>query len=105
MRRTPYLIYTEVKSLRRCVVNDQSLSAALAPLEPLLSDPSVIEIMVDRPDRVLIERQGQLLESGVRFASSDDLRAAIDAALALGGVKFGPGQTIAEARLPDDSRV
>lgn len=86
-------------------MNEKNSPAALAPLDPLLTDPSVTEIMVDRLDRVLCVRAGQLQEAGVRFASTEDLRAAIDAALGLGGVKLEPGQTIAEARLPDDSRV
>jgi pilus assembly protein CpaF len=86
-------------------MNEKISSTALAPLEPLLTDPSVTEIMVDRIDRVLCVRAGQVQETGIRFESIEDLRAAIDAALALGGVKFEPGQTIAEARLSDDSRV
>ncbi len=86
-------------------MSEETFPAALVPLDPLLSDPSVIEIMVDRPDRVLCVRAGMLQESGIRFASPEDLRAAIDAALALGGVKFQPGQTVADARLSDDSRV
>jgi pilus assembly protein CpaF len=86
-------------------MTENRLPPALALLEPLLADPSVVEITVDRPDRVLFSRGGLLQESGIRFASPEDLRTAIEAALALGGVKFEPGQTIAEARLPDDSRV
>ena len=77
----------------------------LAPLAPLLQDPDVLEIMVDGPERVIVERKGKLEETGVKFGSEKALRAAIDAALALGGVKFGAGETIADARLPDDSRV
>ncbi len=86
-------------------MNEQTSPTGLARLEPLLRDPAVTGIMVDRLDRVLIERQGHLQEADIRFESTEDLRAAIDAALALGGVKLEPGQTIAEARLPDDSRV
>lgn len=77
----------------------------LAPLEPLLRDPDVLEIMVDGPDRVVVERLNQLEVTNVKFGSEKALRAAMDAALALGGVKFDPGQTVADARLPDDSRV
>lgn len=86
-------------------MNAKTMPAALAPLESLLTDPAVTEIMVDRLDRVLCVRSGQLQAADVRFASTEELRAAIDAALALGGVTLEPGQTIAEARLPDDSRV
>ena len=86
-------------------MTEQPRPAALALLEPLLNDSAVTEIMVDRPDRVFVVRSGQLQEANVQFASIEDLRAAIDAALAQGGVKFEAGQTLAEARLPDDARV
>ena len=86
-------------------MTEQSRPAALALLEPLLNDSAVTEIMVDRPERVFVVRSGQLQEANVQFASIEDLRAAIDAALAQGGVKFEAGQTLAEARLPDDARV
>ena len=86
-------------------MSTETSQTALAPLAPLLSDPAVTEIMVDRLDRVLIVRDGELQAVDLRFASEEALRAAIDAALALGNVKFAPGQTIAEARLSDDSRV
>ncbi len=82
-----------------------TLPVALASLEPLLADPSVTEIMIDRIDRVLCVRADRLQEAGIHFASTDELRAAIDAVLALGNAKFEPGQTIAEARLSDDSRA
>jgi len=79
--------------------------SALTPLETLLQDPEVTEIMVDRVDRVLVDRRGELVQTEVKFESPAALRAAIDAALALGGVTFEPNQAIAYARLPDDSRV
>lgn len=86
-------------------MDDNTLRNSLAPLEPLLSDPEVQEILVDAADRVLVERRGKLEESGVTFASPEAVRAAIEAALALGGVAFEPGQTVADARLSDGSRV
>lgn len=82
-------------------------TSPLTILEPLLQDPAVTEIMIDGPDRVTVERRGQpeLQEAGLRFASPEALRATIDAVLALGGAAFQPGQTVAEARLPDGSRA
>lgn len=85
-------------------MTEQPRPAALALLKPLLNDSAVTEIMVDRPERVFVVRSGQLQEAVSQFASREDLRAAIDAALALGGVNSA-GQTLAEARLPDDTRV
>lgn len=81
------------------------MSDALAPLEPLLADETVTEIMIDAPDRVLVERKGKVEEAGIAFASVEALRATIDAVLALGGVVIQPDQTIAEARLADGTRV
>jgi pilus assembly protein CpaF len=78
---------------------------ALAPLEPLLQDSEVQEILVDAPDRVLVERQGKLELSAVKFDSVEAVQAAIEAALGLAGVAFEPGQTVADARLSDGSRV
>ncbi|MCB9134853.1 MAG: CpaF family protein [Anaerolineales bacterium] len=77
----------------------------LAPLEPLLSDPDVQEIMVDASDKVLVERHNQIVETDVKFASAEALRAAIDAALALGGAAFQPGETVCDTTLTDGTRV
>ena len=86
-------------------MNENEIRKALEPLETLLSDESVIEIMVDAPDRVIVERKGKLVDAGVRFESPEALRAAIDAVLTLGGTAFKPGQTVADVRLPDGSRA
>lgn len=83
----------------------QTTSDPLAPLEPLLSDPRVTEIMIDGPQRVLVERQGRLEDAGVRFESAEALRALVDAVLALAGETFKPGQTVCDARLADGTRV
>ncbi len=77
----------------------------LAPLEPLLSDPEVNEIMVDAPDRVLVQRREKIVETEVKFASVEALRAAMDAALALGGAAFKPGETVCDTQLLDGTRV
>ena len=86
-------------------MNHNDNRKALETLETLLADESVTEILVDAPDRVIVERRGKLGDAGVRFESPEALRAAIDAALALGGAKFQPGQTVAHTRLADGSRI
>ncbi len=83
----------------------QTSSDPLAALEPLLQDPAVVEIMIDSPERVLVERHGRLEEAGVRLASAEALRALVDAVLALGGEAFRPGQTVCDTRLEDGTRV
>ena len=76
----------------------------LGPLEPLLSDPSVTEIMVNGPDRVWIERQGQLrrVESGL---DADRLRIVIERILRPLGLRADRTAPFVDARLPDGSRV
>ncbi|NUM46676.1 MAG: Flp pilus assembly complex ATPase component TadA, partial [Anaerolineales bacterium] len=77
----------------------------LSPLEPLLADQDVNEIMVDAPDRVLVQRREKIVETEVKFASVEALRAAMDAALALGGAAFKPGETVCDTQLSDGTRV
>jgi len=84
---------------------EKDLLKALGPLAPLYSDPAVLEIMVDAPERVLVERSGRLEEAGVRFESPEALRAVIDAALALGDVRLAPGQTVGDVRLSGAARM
>jgi len=86
-------------------MNEKELLTALGPLALLYSDPAVLEIMVDTPDRALVERGGRLEDAGIRFDSPEALRAVIDATLALAGVELAPGQTISDVRLTDGARM
>lgn len=82
--------------------------ALLGPLAPLQTDPMIMEIVVDKPDRVYVERSGSglgLEEAGVTFDSAEALQAVIDAALALGGIQLSPEKSTGEVRLPDGSRL
>jgi pilus assembly protein CpaF len=86
----------------------QDFPNLLGPLAPLQADPTIMEIVVDAPDRVYLARNDNawtLAEAGVKFDSPEAVRSVIDAALALGGVRLGPERTIGEARLPDGSRL
>jgi pilus assembly protein CpaF len=72
----------------------------------LYNDPDISEILVDSPERVLVERRGAGLEdSGVRFDSAEALRSVVEATLAVGGVRLGEGETLAEARLGQEARM
>jgi pilus assembly protein CpaF len=77
----------------------------LGPLEPLLGDPSVDEIMVSGTQPVWVERGGRLEATGVRFAREQDLRDAIERILAPLGRRVDEAEPLADARLPDGSRV
>jgi pilus assembly protein CpaF len=80
-------------------------SFGLGPLEPLLRDPSVDEVMVNGVGPVWIERAGRLERTDVRFASAADLRDAIERILAPLGRRVDEAEPLCDARLPDGSRV
>lgn len=77
----------------------------LGPLEPLLADPSVDEVMVNGPGRVWVERAGRLEASDAAFASEGELRHAIERILAPLGRRVDEAAPLCDARLPDGSRV
>jgi pilus assembly protein CpaF len=80
-------------------------SFGLGPLEPLLRDPEVDEVMVNGLGPVWIERGGQVEETAVRFGSEADLRHAIERILAPLGRRVDEAEPLCDARLPDGSRV
>jgi pilus assembly protein CpaF len=80
-------------------------SFGLGPLEPLLADPLVDEVMVNGPGTVWVERGGRLEATGVSFASAGDLRHAIERILAPVGRRVDEAEPLVDARLPDGSRV
>jgi pilus assembly protein CpaF len=77
----------------------------LGPLEPLLADPEVEEIMVSGTHPVWVERRGRLERTEVAFTREGDLREAIDRILAPLGRRVDEAEPLADARLPDGSRV
>jgi pilus assembly protein CpaF len=80
-------------------------SFGLGPLEALLGDPTVDEVMVSGPGRVWVERAGRVEPAGVRFGSEAELRHVIERILAPLGRRVDEGQPFVDARLPDGSRV
>jgi pilus assembly protein CpaF len=81
------------------------LATGLGPLEPLMSDPSVEEVMVNGPSEVYIERAGKLQRAGVSFAGEAELMHAIERVLAPLGRRVDEASPLCDARLPDGSRV
>ena len=80
-------------------------SFGLGPLEPLLRDPEVDEVMVTGVKPVWVERGGRLQATDVRFAGEADLRHAIERILAPLGRRVDEAEPLCDARLPDGSRV
>ena len=75
------------------------------PLERLLNDDSVSEIMVNGPFDVWVERQGRLYETTVRFNDDSHLRRIINKIVAQVGRRVDESSPLVDARLPDGSRV
>jgi len=91
-------------------MNEQELLTALGPLAPLYQDQDIAEIIVDSPDHIYVERRApdsdwQLLDIPSPFKTQQDVRALIDAVLALDGIRLGPDKTYADVRFPDGSRM
>jgi pilus assembly protein CpaF len=80
-------------------------SVGLGPLEVLLADPAVEEVMVNGPDRVYVERRGLLESTEVAFESEEELRNAIERILAPLGRRVDELSPMVDARLADGSRV
>ena len=77
----------------------------LGPLEPLLDDPEVDEIMVNGPGSVLVERGGRIEATPASFESEDALLHVIERILSPLGRRVDESVPLADARLPDGSRV
>lgn len=75
------------------------------PLQRLLEDPSVTEIMVNRFDQIYIERNGHLSLTGSQFSSDDHLRKVIERIVSKVGRRIDESSPLVDARLEDGSRV
>src|SRR5262245_39822235 len=75
------------------------------PLEPLLRDDSITEVMVNNFDRIFIERDGKLERSATTFADNAHLMRIIDKIVSQVGRRVDESSPMVDARLPDGSRV
>ncbi len=80
-------------------------TVGLGPLEELLADPTVEEVMVNGPDSVYVERGGRIEPAGVFFPDEEELRNAIERILAPLGRRIDELSPMVDARLADGSRV
>jgi pilus assembly protein CpaF len=77
----------------------------LGPLEPLLTDASISDILANRYDQVYIERRGQLEKTQIRFQDNNHLLKIINKIVANVGRRIDEANPMVDARLPDGSRV
>src|SRR6266702_2609902 len=77
----------------------------LGPLEALLADPSITEIMANHPKQIYVEKSGEPILSSVTFESERQMRQVIDRIVSLVGRRVDESTPICDARLKDGSRV
>ena len=75
------------------------------PLEKLLADDTVSEIMVNGPFDIWIERQGKLYQTSVKFQDDSHLRRILNKIVAQVGRRVDESSAMVDARLPDGSRI
>ena len=93
---------TDPDALRREILAE---AIGLGPLEDLLADDSVSEIMVNGPGRIYVERSGRLELTGRSFMDEDAVMAVMERIVAPLGRRVDESQPYVDARLPDGSRV
>ncbi|MDP3703228.1 MAG: ATPase, T2SS/T4P/T4SS family [Candidatus Omnitrophota bacterium] len=84
-------------------ISDEALG--LGPLEELLDDPTVSDILVNNKDQIYVERHGRLELTSKKFISEDQVRAVIERIVAPLGRRIDEANPMVDARLPDGSRV
>ena len=82
------------------MTDPETVLDALGPLASLYADPEVLEILVDAPERVFVEREGRLEDAGFKFDSPGSIQEVIDALLALNEEQPDPGETIISIHFP-----
>jgi len=77
----------------------------LGPLEPLMKDPEVSDILVNTYDNIWVERHGKLFQTDIRFQNDRHLMQVIDRIVSGVGRRIDDSSPMVDARLPDNSRV
>jgi pilus assembly protein CpaF len=96
-------LYGERKEMVvRRVIDD---AIGLGPLEPLVKDSSISEVMVNAPDEIYFERDGIIYLSALRFRDKDHIALVIDRIISPLGRRVDESSPFVDARLPDGSRV
>lgn len=83
----------------------QSEILGYGPLDPLLSDPKVSDILVNNASTIYVERDGRLERTSLRFRDAQHLRDIIERIVASVGRRIDESSPMVDARLPDGSRV
>ncbi len=95
----------DVSERKRFVQEVLDEALGYGPLEPLLKDPDISEVMVNGPFDIYVERKGKLYKTDTKFLNQDQLLVIIDRILSPLGKRVDEGSPYADGRLPDGSRV
>jgi pilus assembly protein CpaF len=98
----PATIGDEKEEIIARVVNEV---IGLGPIEPLVADPAISEVMVNGPDEVYFERDGIIYESEVRFKDAAHVMRIVERIIAVLGRHIDEASPMVDARLDDGSRV
>ena len=115
LRRQVMALVADFARAERLVLNTSELEelgssvhdemVGLGPIEPLLKDDSVNDILINGPFQVYVERRGELEPTPVRFRDNDHLLRIVNRIVAGVGRRIDESQPMVDARLPDGSRV
>ena len=92
----------ELAALVRDLTDD---FAGLGPIESLLREPAVTDVMVNGPDEVWVERHGALQRTAVRYRDAEAVRAAVLRVIGPLGLRLDRSRPYVDARLPDGNRL
>ena len=96
------LNHTEADTIIESVIDELT---GLGPLENLLKDPSISDVLVNGHDKVFVERHGKLVQVDIRFRDDRHLIHTIQRMVARVGRRIDESSPMCDARLPDGSRV
>lgn len=79
--------------------------SGFGPIQPLMDDPRVTEIMINGPETIYVERGGRLERTSLRFRNEEHLGIVLEKMLAFTGRRIDESSPLVDARLPDGSRL
>lgn len=94
-----------IREREQLITEIQHEVLGLGPLEPLIQDPTINDILVNRPNQVYVERAGKLELTNVRFRNETHLRKIIEKIVSAVGRRIDESSPMVDCRLADGSRV